>query len=77
MAPLSQGEWIDEWMNWANFLHADENPGKLRSTLIIFGLVVLKNGNGTLIPKCMNESGWFFACYRYARQLKVTLIVIG
>ena len=32
---------------------------------------------GTLISKCINEPGWFFACYTYLRELKVTLIVIG
>ena len=35
--PWSQGEWMNKWMNWADFLHAVANSGKLRITLIIFG----------------------------------------
>ena len=38
---LVQGEWINEWMKWADFLHADANSEKLRITLIIFAGFVI------------------------------------
>ena len=44
VAHWSQGEWMNEWMNWADFLHADANSGKLRITLIIFGWLWSKMG---------------------------------
>ena len=37
VAHSSQGEWMNEWMNSADFLHTDKNSGKLRTTLIISG----------------------------------------
>ena len=46
VAHWSQGEWMNEWMNWADFLHADANSGKLRITLIIFGWLWSKMGMG-------------------------------
>ena len=49
-------------MNWDDFLHDDTNSGKLRITLIVFWVVVVKNGHGTLISEWMDESSWFFAC---------------
>ena len=44
--PWSQGEWINEWLNWAYFLHADANSGKLRITLINFRWLWSKMGMG-------------------------------
>ena len=53
---------MDKLMNWDDFLHDDTNSGKLRITLIVFWVVVVKNGHGTLISEWMDESSWFFAC---------------
>ena len=36
VAHWSQGEWMNEWMNWADFLHADANSGKLKLASTIF-----------------------------------------
>ena len=44
---LSQ-EWMNEWMNWASNLYAYTNSGQLKITLIIFWVVVVKDGNDLL-----------------------------
>ena len=76
VAHWSQGEWMNGWTELIFcILIQSANSGKLRTTLINFfwggvgGLV--KNVHGTLISKCVNEPGWFFACYTYLRELKV------
>ena len=71
-------KWMDKWMdelswvfaNWCKF-------NKVKNYFNNFWVVVVKNVHGTLILKCMDEPGWFFACYTYLRELKNTLIVIG
>ena len=68
---------MNECMNWADFLHTYVNLRKLRTNLVISGCFWEKNVHETLISKCMNEPGRFFACYIYLRELKVALIVIG
>ena len=69
----SQGEWVNEWMNWADFLNTDAiyKFTKVKNYFNNFSVVVVKNVHTTLISKCMNEPGWFFACYTYLRELKV------
>ena len=42
--PWSQGEWMNEWMNGADFLHAEADSGKVRMTFIIFVCLWLKMG---------------------------------
>ena len=42
--PWSQGEWMNEWMNWADFLHVDANSGTL--DIVRYGCDLL--GHGTL-----------------------------
>ena len=44
--PWSQGKWINEWMNFTNFLHFDANSGTLRIAFIIFGWLWSKMGMG-------------------------------
>ena len=57
VAPLSHGtlksaESNNEWINWADFLHADANTKKLKITYFNnFWVVVVKTGHGTLISE--------------------------
>ena len=70
--------WMDEWMDelswffayWCKFR-------KVKSCFNKFWVVAVKTVHGTLISKCMNETGQFSACYTYLRKLKVILIVIA
>ena len=46
----------DEWINRADFLHADANSGELRITLIIFGWLWSKITIGLLISESLDQS---------------------
>ena len=77
MVVTTQGEWVNKWMKWADFLCWCKFR-KVKN-LIIFGWLWSKIGICMrLWFQWMNESGWIFACYNTClRKIKVTLIVIG
>ena len=58
----------NECINWAEFLHADVNWGKLQITLTIFWVVALKNGSETLIYEGIDEFTWFFCMLIYIQE---------
>ena len=70
----------NEFVNWANFLHADANAEKLKITLIIW-VVMVKNGRGllghdTLMSELVNWAD-FFQAHTNSGKLRITLIIIG
>ena len=69
--------WMDKWMDELSWFFAYWYKfRKVKDYFNSFWVIMVKNVHGTLISKCMNEPGLFFACYTYLRELKVTLIVI-
>ena len=78
-------------MNWASFIHADTNPGKLEVTLMIIGetsnvSMAFKYvhgllGHGTvksaLSQEFIDKLNWFFVCWYIFRKATVTQIVNG
>ena len=61
-----------EFLEWTGFWCVDKNSGKPKVILIIFGIVVMKNGCGLLghgalksavTQEWIDELGWFCACW--------------